>query len=83
MVLKEKIPTEFGVDVTSLDVDAIEVDKKSNDYNDLLKVGKKLTLSTIIHKARIKKANETIEVVKSATDIAMEILSKMSITGLL
>ena len=77
IILKEKLSTEFGVEVTSLDVDGIEVDKKSDDYNELIKVGKKLTLSSILHKVRIKKANDTIEVVKSVTDIAMEILEKL------
>lgn len=69
-VVKNRFLIEYNVDVTSLDIDAIEINKDSKDYKDLVKVSKKLTLKTILHNARIKRVKDDVEVANQIVDLA-------------
>ena len=76
-VVSYRLENEFGVSVSSLDIEAIEVDKSSKDYKQLERVGKKLLLRNIIHRGRVERLNDDIDLVSKAVDVALRIIEKI------
>ena len=76
-IISTRLENDFGVKVTSLDVDAIEVNKNSKDYKELSKVGKKLTLRNILHRNRVEHLREDIDIAKDINEIVDSILPKI------
>ena len=73
-VLKDRLKNEFGSELVSLDISALEVNKESEDYEMLLKITKKLTMKQIMHKARIGRIKDDVAVLYDAATVASHIL---------
>ena len=76
-VLKDRLDLLYGIELRSLDISSLEVDKESKDYQDLMKVSKKISIRDIVHKARISRIKDDVEVAKDIKDIVVDIIDKI------
>lgn len=76
--IKERLFNEFGVTVSNLDIDTIEVDKSSDDYKKLLKVTKKLTGRKVKTKANVEVVNESLNVFEKIGNIVTNVATALN-----
>ena len=76
-VVKTRLDRDFGVELTGLDIDNIEIDKTSEDYNNLYKVSKKLSIRRILFKDSLDKINESIDTIEKLEKVIANICVKI------
>ena len=74
-VLKNRLKEEYGIELMSLDVSALEINKESEDYKAYYKAVTKQSIRNIIHKARLARAKDDLEVTNDVLDIVDRIVN--------
>ena len=71
--IKNRLAEDFGVEVSGVDIGAIEIDKTSNNYRELLAITKDVTIATVRAKteADIENYSETLRIQREEGQYAM------------